>query len=103
VPFARNTAAIINWPDKHSADVLLWFSQGKYMVEQAGDTLKFFNVKWGIMDFRETEADKAIAFYYELYPDGVHYQVEMRQMNLTKDKFWSAWNALWAGAFGRTR
>src|SRR6202021_1044876 len=66
--YPRNTQLIKNWPDQHSTDVLLWFSQGKYFAMQDADTLRFYNVKWG-GDFRKEEDGKALPFYFMLYPD----------------------------------
>lgn len=70
VSYPRNTALVDNYPDKRSTGVLKWFSQGKYFAAQSGDTLKFYNVKWGRGDFRQTDMDKAIPFHFEVYPDG---------------------------------
>jgi inner membrane protein len=100
VPFAKNSSLLTNWPDKRSADVLLWFSQGKYFVQQQNDTLRFFNVKWGIADFRQTEAEKAVPFYFELHKEGAQYKTEMRRMDMNKNQIWSALGALWRRAFG---
>ncbi len=99
VSYPRNTALIKNWPDKHSTDVLLWFSQGKYFALQSGDTLKFYNVKWGRGDFRETAADKAIPFNFLLYPQNGTWQASVRQPHFTSEEFKSAFGALWRRMF----
>ena len=98
VSYPRNTALIKNWPDKHSADVLLWFSQGKYFVEKDADTLKFYNVKWG-GDFREGEENKALPFYFLLYPGKGEWKSEVRQPHFTGPEFKAAFKALWHRMF----
>ncbi len=99
VGYARNTALIKNWPDKHSADILLWFSQGKYFAQPDNDTVKFYNVKWGRSDFREKEASKAMVFGYLLYTDKGKYEVAMVQPNMTLTELKSAVGALWRRMF----
>ncbi len=54
-------------PDQKDIDVIKWFSQGKYLAEQEGDTLRLYVAKWGKMDFRETTPSKAIFFNFNIY------------------------------------
>ena len=98
VGYPRNTALIKNWPDKHSADILLWFSQGKYFVQQDADTLKFYNVKWG-GDFREGSENKALPFYFLLYRDKGQWKSEVRQPSFTRQQFFDAMKQLWRRMF----
>jgi inner membrane protein len=93
--YARNNRLINNWPDKHSIDLLLWFSQGKYFAQQQADTLKFYNVKWGRGDFRETNADRAIPFYFMLYPANGGWIAKPTEFNMTREQFNAAFKALW--------
>jgi inner membrane protein len=98
--YPRNLPLINNWPDKHSIDVLRWFSQGKYFALPEADTLKFYNVKWGRGDFRETEADKAIPFFFKLYPAKGNWAVTNYQGHLDGKSFKSAFGALWRRMWG---
>ncbi len=94
VSYPRNTALVDNYPDRRSAEVLKWFSQDKYFATESGDTLKFYNVKWGRGDYRETDADKAIPFHFEVYPDGKGgYTSANVQADFGGDKFKSALKA----------
>ena len=92
--YARNTALVENHPDKRSTDVLLWFSQGKYFAEQSGDTLLFYNVKWGRNDFRETLPQKALVFNFLIYPENNSWKTAVREPKMTWDEFQSAFSAL---------
>jgi inner membrane protein len=98
VSYPRNTALIKNWPDKRSADVLQWFSQGKYFVQQDADTLKFYNVKWG-GDFREGTESQALPFYFMLYPDKGAWRSQVREPHFTGPEFKAAFKALWHRMF----
>jgi len=100
VAYPRNTALIKNWPDKRSADVLLWFSQGKYFALQSGDSLKFYNVKWGGAEISEKDAGKPIPFYFLLYPENGAWKATMVQPNFTGAQFKEAFAALWRRMFG---
>lgn len=98
VSYPRNTALIQNWPDKHSTDVLLWFSQGKYFAQQDGDTLKFYNVKWG-GDFRKDTENKALPFYFMLYPDKGEWKAAVKEPNFTGPEFKAAFKELFHRMF----
>jgi inner membrane protein len=95
VSYPRNMPLVQNHPDKHDMEVLQWFSQGKYFAMQSGDTLKFFNVKWGRSDFRETEAEKAVFMNFLVYPGKEGWLSAVREPHMTGEQFRSAWNALW--------
>ncbi len=95
VSYARNKALVENHPDKRSTEVLLWFSQDKYFAEQSSDTLKFYNVKWGRGDFRETDPECAIVFNFLLYPENNGWKTAVRESEMTWDEFRSAFSALW--------
>ena len=99
VGYARNTELVKNNPDKRSTDVLVWFSQGKYFARQAADTLKFYNVKWGRGDFRQTDPDRSTVFAFLLYPDNGERKVSIQQPHLTGAEFKSAFGALWHRMF----
>lgn len=98
--YPRNMNLVKNWPDKHSMDILVWFSQGKYFALQSGDTLKFYNTKWGISDFRQTDPDKAMVFCYKLFPDNGGWKVTMGGRHLSGAEFKEAFAALWRRIFG---
>ena len=95
VSYPRNLPLANNWPDKHSIEVLQWFSQGKYFVMPEGDTLKFYNTKWGRGDFRQAEADKALPFYMILYPTNGGYTASNYQAGFKKGELKAALAALW--------
>lgn len=57
-------------PAREQIEVIKWFSQGKYLAQQNGDTLRMFVAKWGRMDYRETDPSKSIFFYFNIYRDG---------------------------------
>ena len=99
VSYPRNLSAVENHPDKHSTQVLRWFSQGKYFVEQNNDTLNFYNAKWGRGDFRATAPDRAMVFNYLIYPNNSGWKVTVRQPDMNREQFWSAFGALWRRMF----
>lgn len=79
---------------------LKWFSQGAYIIEAAdSNTIKFYVVKWGRSDYRETRPDKSFVFYYELRK--VKDKVEMKTIrpSFGKAEFSEAlgnlWNRIW--------
>jgi hypothetical protein len=66
IPFARNLH-LMDHPAKKELSILHWFSQGKYFVTEDGDTLQFYNAKWGRSNFRSADPDKAFFFHYSIY------------------------------------
>lgn len=100
VSFPRNTELVKNHPDKRSTQVLEWFAQGKYFSLQKGDTLKFFNVKWGRSDFRESQPERAIIFNYLIVPDKQGWKTSVRQPRMSGDELKTAFASLWKRMFG---
>ncbi len=71
--------------DSESLNTIKWFSDGNYFVRPtAGDTLEFYNVKFGRMRYDTVEPDKTFLFYWKFYIDGhqVKY-IEIRQDDWT--------------------
>jgi inner membrane protein len=95
VGYPRNIDLLSQHPDQKSIEVLKWFSNDKYLIRAKGDTLQFFNAKWGRGDFREKELDKALAFYFFLYPCNHSWKAGVREPDFTKEEFKSALHALW--------
>ncbi|MEP7265792.1 MAG: metal-dependent hydrolase [Bacteroidota bacterium] len=65
--FPKNSSVLNQVTLKHDVEVLKWFSQDKYFVWQKGDTLQFYNIKWGRADLRFTEPEKTFLFYFRFY------------------------------------
>ena len=48
-------------------DALLWFSNGLYVLEKEKEnTLNFYVIKWGRMDYRETKPTKCFRFHFKI-------------------------------------
>jgi inner membrane protein len=65
----RHLKLIEHHPAKEEIKVIKWFSQGKYLAQESGDTLRMFVAKWGRMDYRETDPSKSIFFYFNIYKE----------------------------------
>jgi inner membrane protein len=67
IPFKRNLS-YLNTYDSKSLETITWFSDGNYFIEPINsDTIAFYNVKWGRMQFDSTEPEKAFFFYWKFY------------------------------------
>lgn len=99
VGYPRNKDLLTQYPNQKSIEVLKWFSDDKYLIRANGDTLQFFNAKWGRGDFREKELDKALAFYFFLYPCNNSLKAGVREPDFTKEELKSALNGLWERMF----
>ncbi len=65
--YKRNTDQLVKY-DSDALNTLLWFSDGNYFVEtQPGDTLTFYNIKFGRGRFDTSEPDSAFIFYWKFY------------------------------------
>lgn len=70
VALKRHTELLKPIEHSYAAETAIWFSQGKYFVQQGtGDTLDFFITKWGRGDFTSTEPKKMFPFYSKVYTD----------------------------------
>lgn len=69
IAFPKNERLLDQVTLKHDVEVLKWFSQGKYFVWQKGDTLQFFNIKWGRADLRYTVPEETFLFYFRFYKE----------------------------------
>ncbi|MEY3398842.1 MAG: hypothetical protein RL220_1436 [Bacteroidota bacterium] len=99
--YPRNTDLVKNHPARESVEILEWFSQGKYLARQRGDTLDFFVAKWGRMDFTRTEPEEAFRFYYQVYPDGNGgWKSHPVEPEFGEAEFKEAWTRLWRRALG---
>ncbi len=68
--FSRNLDLLHEF-DSPGLRTLVWFSDGNYFVRKsADDTLSFYNIKWGKMNFNQTEPDSAVVFFWKFYKDG---------------------------------
>lgn len=70
VAIKRHTELLKPIEKSFAAETLVWFSQGRYFVQQGkGDTLDFFITKWGRGDFTSSEPEKMFPFYSKVYAD----------------------------------
>lgn len=69
--YARNEQELKNY-DCRDLKTMLWFADDNYFTLKKGDTLQFYNVKWGRFDTDQTDPSKAFGFYYNFFkaPDG---------------------------------
>lgn len=69
--YPRNEPELKNY-DCRDLKTMLWFADDNYFSLKKGDTLQFYNVKWGRFDTDQTDPTKAFGFYYNFYkgPDG---------------------------------
>lgn len=69
IGYKRNLQLLVKY-DSPSLKTIQWFSDGNYFMQQLpGDTLAFYNVKWGRMNFDTTEPQDAFFFYWKFYID----------------------------------
>ena len=81
--------------DSPSLQTLVWFSDGNYFSATNNDTLSFYNVKWGRMNFDQTEPDNAFVFFWKFYREnGVVKHEEIRQGFNFRKSFSGLWNRL---------
>ena len=67
--FSRNQDELKKY-DSKSLRTITWFSDENYfMREIPGDTLEFYNIKWGRSQFDSTNPDSAFIFYWKFYFD----------------------------------
>jgi inner membrane protein len=95
VSYARNLDLLKDHPARREIEVLQWFSQGKYLVQEVNGELHFFIVKWGRADFRKTEAHEAFVFYWRLFQQNGVWQAAPVEPDWGEGEFTEAWNALW--------
>lgn len=99
VRFARNLDVLTSHPAQEQIKVLQWFAQDKYLVQEVGDELHFFTVKWGRSDFRKTEAHEAFVFYWKIINENGVWKGVPVQPDFGKEEFSKAWSALWNRVF----
>lgn len=88
ITIPRHTELIKPYKDSYAAETAIWFSQGKYFVQQGtGDTLDFFITKWGRGDFSSTEPKKMFPFYSKVYKDKSGVTFKTIEPDFTKDDF----------------
>lgn len=69
IGYKRNLSLLVKY-DSPSLKSIQWFSDGNYFMEELpGDTLAFYNVKWGRMNFDKSEPEDAFFFYWKFYFD----------------------------------
>jgi len=95
VGFARNEHLLANHPAKKEIESLKWFSQGFYFVEESETGLRFFLVKWGRMDFSQTEASKAFVFHWKIDREGTGWKARPVEPSFGEEEFKLALQQLW--------
>jgi len=76
--------------DSPSLRTIVWFTDGNYFLKNLpGDTLAFYNVKWGRMNFDSNKPEEAFLFYWKFYFD----KNEVRYQEIRRDD-WSFKEAL---------
>lgn len=67
--YRRNLEQLVKY-DSQALRTITWFSDGNYFVQTLpGDTLAFYNVKWGRMNFDTSRPEDAFFFYWKFYID----------------------------------
>lgn len=67
IPYPRNLNTLSEFAS-HSLSTITWFSDGNYFVQPlSGDTIAFYNVKFGRMRFDTVEPEDAFIFYWKFY------------------------------------
>ncbi len=95
VAFSRNLSLLENHPAQREIEVLKWFSQGKYMVQEVDGELHFFLIKWGRMDYRKTDAHEAFVFYWRIHQENGMWIGSPLEPDWSEGEFSEAWNMLW--------
>jgi len=69
IGYKRNKELLTTY-DSPALKTITWFSDGNYFVQQMNaDTLAFYNVKWGRMNFNSELPEEAFFFYWKFYID----------------------------------
>jgi inner membrane protein len=95
VGYPRNLQLLENHPAKREIEVLQWFAQEKYFVQEVNGELHFFITKWGRADFRKTEPHEAFVFYWRLFQENGIWKAAPVEPDWGEGEFTEAWNALW--------
>ncbi len=95
IAYPRNLQLLENHPALEAIKVLKWFSQGKYFVEQVGDELHVFIVKWGRMNLSAKDAHKSFVFYWRIYQEDGTWKATQVQPGFKDGELKKAWNQLW--------
>ena len=78
--------------DSKALSTITWFSDGNYFVKPIqGDTLAFYNIKFGRGNFNTTEPDSTFIFYWKFYID--NHEVKYKEVR-PEWKFNEAWAML---------
>ena len=81
-PYPRNLDKLKEY-DSRSLRTLEWFSDGNYFaVPLENDSIAFFNVKFGRMQYTSDKPEDAFFFYFKFYKENgeIHYK-EVRKSN----------------------
>lgn len=99
VTFNRNR----NLEQQYAGDKLntvIWFSQGKYLIEPVTDTTaRFYIIKWGRFDFSKNTAEQTFKFYYTLTKSQGKVTITVHDPGDDDFKFSEAFAQLWQRIF----
>jgi len=103
VRYARNLPLVENHPAADKIKPLKWFSTGYYFAENNKDTLNFYNIKFGRMDYEKTKPVETFLFYYKVYKDanGV-WTVGVKEPDGIEGGLSNALKKLWARILGKS-
>jgi hypothetical protein len=78
-----------------------WFSGEHYFLKQKGDTLQYFNIKFGRTDLMAKTDEATFIFYYKLYQDSTKkWQLGWNEPSEKDIKFKAALTDLWHRMLG---
>jgi inner membrane protein len=85
VGYKRNLNLLATF-DCPSLKTITWFSDGNYFMQPLqGDTVAFYNVKWGRMQFDRSKPEEAFFFYWKFYVDG--HEIRYKEIRNDEWKF----------------
>jgi inner membrane protein len=81
-------------------NTLKWFANDFYILEKEGnDTLNFYNIKWGRMDYSKTLPNESFRFYYKIIKENGQTKLVPIQPKLKGKEFNSILKNLWDRIF----
>ena len=101
VGYQRNLDLLKAAKSSEPVKTLLWFSQGKYFVQQGkNDTIYFYNIKWGRSDYTNTKAEDAFRFYFKIYATkNGSYDFSRVEPNINKKDMRDFFSLIWHRIF----
>jgi inner membrane protein len=99
VPFVQNKQLEKGFEGK-TLNTLKWFANDLYILEKEGnDTLNFYILKWGRMDYRKTIPNESFRFYFKIVKENNSTKLVAIQSKPKKNEINSMLKNIWDRIF----